>query len=176
MLCGGKRFHSAQVVRLADAKRMELGHALKADGRWRIIAFAPKSETGTAEGPVAELCRQLTRPDGFLARVTPKAADMDAVIDLRVVLQHDHRKVDLASLPAALLPRKGALELTDYEKVFCPDQKAGDIFDLRGIHRDMGAVIVVRPDQYVSMVVPFSGIDAIETFFDGIFRADVPGA
>jgi phenol 2-monooxygenase (NADPH) len=36
----GMRFHSAAVVRLADAKPMQLGHAARADGAWRIYAFA----------------------------------------------------------------------------------------------------------------------------------------
>jgi phenol 2-monooxygenase len=36
----GMRFHSAPVIRLADAKPIHLGHVVKADGRWRIFAFA----------------------------------------------------------------------------------------------------------------------------------------
>lgn len=36
----GMRLHSAPVVRLVDAKPVELGHCVKADGRWRLIAFA----------------------------------------------------------------------------------------------------------------------------------------
>src|ERR1700688_4160801 len=43
----GKRFHSAPVIRLADAMPLHLGHAAKADGRWRVFAFA------SAEAPVA---------------------------------------------------------------------------------------------------------------------------
>ncbi len=37
----GMRFHSAPVIRLADAKPVHLGHAVKADGRFRLFAFAP---------------------------------------------------------------------------------------------------------------------------------------
>ena len=36
----GMRFHSAPVIRLADAKPVHLGHVAKADGRWRIFVFA----------------------------------------------------------------------------------------------------------------------------------------
>jgi phenol 2-monooxygenase (NADPH) len=35
----GKRFHSAPVVRLADAKPMQLGHVIEADNRWRLFAL-----------------------------------------------------------------------------------------------------------------------------------------
>src|SRR4029453_4059636 len=39
----GMRFHSAPVVRVADAKPMQLGHVARADGAWRIYAFADPS-------------------------------------------------------------------------------------------------------------------------------------
>ncbi len=167
----GKRFHSAPVIRLADAKPIQLGHAMKADGRWRIVAFAPQPDSGTADGPVAGLCDRLSRPDGLLTRVTPEGADNDAVIDLRAIFQLGHRDLDLAALPPLLLPQKGPLGLTDYEKVFCPNPRAGDIFDLRGIDRQKGAVLVVRPDQYVSMLVPFSDTEAIGRFFQSFLTA-----
>src|SRR6185369_11672221 len=39
----GMRFHSAPVVRVADAKPMQLGHVARADAAWRIYAFADAS-------------------------------------------------------------------------------------------------------------------------------------
>ena len=74
-------------------------------------------------------------------------------------------------MPALLLPKKGRLDLTDYEKAFCPDNKAADIFDLRGVDRREGAVVLVRPDQYVADVLPLDACRDIETFFDGILLA-----
>src|SRR5262249_16327731 len=40
----GMRFHSAPVIRLADAKAVQLGHVVKADGRWRLLAFGDGAE------------------------------------------------------------------------------------------------------------------------------------
>lgn len=45
----------------------------------------------------------------------------------------------IGDLPPRLLPRKGSFGRTDYEKVYCPDPEAGDIFDLRGGDRDARA-------------------------------------
>src|SRR3954469_4053825 len=42
----GMRFHSAPVIRVADAKPVHLGHVVKADGRWRIFAFAGTGDKG----------------------------------------------------------------------------------------------------------------------------------
>lgn len=165
----GKRFHSAPVIRLADAKPMELGHTLKADGRWRIIAFAPQSDHGTQGGPIATFCKAVT---DIMRRVTPRGTDFDAVIDLRAVFQQSHRDMNWQDLPPMLTPQKGTLGLTDYEKVFCSAKGPNDIFDLRGVDRAQGTAVVVRPDQYVSLVVPLIAVEQIIEFFEGVLLQD----
>jgi hypothetical protein len=58
--------------------------------------------------------------------------------------------------------------LRDYEKVFGPDLKTGlDIFDLRGLDRKEGALVVVRPDQYIAHVLPLDAHQALAAFFAG---------
>ncbi len=52
--------------------------------------------------------------------------------------------------------------------MFCPDPDAGDIFELRGVHRETGCMVVVRPDQYVSHVLPLDDHEALADFFAGI--------
>ena len=74
-----------------------------------------------------------------------------------------------------LKPRKGKLGLVDYEKVFTPvDDVDKDIFDLRGIDRGAGALVVVRPDQHVSLVLPLDGYDELTEFF-GRFMKNAAG-
>ncbi|MGR3581150.1 MAG: hypothetical protein ACU0CV_15925, partial [Sagittula sp.] len=56
-----------------------------------------------------------------------------------------------------------------HEKVFSVDHKGmGDIFDMRGIDREKGCMIVVRPDQYVAHVLPLDGTAELAAFFDGV--------
>ena len=50
------RFHSAPVIRLADAKPVHLGHAVKADGRWRIFAFAGAEDPAAPNSGIRALC------------------------------------------------------------------------------------------------------------------------
>ena len=162
----GKRFHSAPVIRLADARPLQLGHMLKADGRWRLLAFADRTDTGGEEGQIARLCAFLETLASPMARCTPPGADTDSVIDLRAIFQQSHRDLDLGAMPRLLLPKKGRLGLTDYEKIFCADHVTGpDIFDNRHIDRDTGALIVVRPDQFVATVLRLSDFDALAAFF-----------
>ncbi len=165
----GMRFHSAPVIRIADAMPMELGHTVKADGRWRLFAFAPKGDAGQAGGPIRALCDFLAgSPDSPVRKYTPKGADIDAIIDMRAVFQQGHRDLDLGGLPALLKPAKGKFGLTDYEKAFAPDLKSGrDIFAMRGIDREEGCLVVVRPDQYVAQVLPLDGFRELSAYFDG---------
>ena len=114
-------------------------------------------------------------PKSPIRRFTPTGADIDSVIDVRAVFQQGHRELKVEELPSILLPRKGCFGLIDYEKAFCakrPDLKDGpDIFDLRGIDREKGAMVVVRPDQYVSNVLPLDAHDELAAFF-GRFLLD----
>ncbi len=165
----GTRFHSAPVLRVADAKAMQLGHVGKADGRWRLYAFAGRNDHVDIQTGVRALCRFLQdSPDSPVRRYTRPGQDPDALFDLRAVFQQSHRELAIESMPALLLPQKGAYGLHDYEKLFCPDLKNGpDIFDLRGVDRDRGALVIVRPDQYIAHVLPLDAYRDLASFFAG---------
>lgn len=173
----GTRFHSAPVVRLADAKPMQLGHVVKADTRWRLFAFCPDKEPSTQDSAIAKLCRFLAEdPASPVRRFTGRDQDIDAVFDVRAIFQQGTRELALETLPAFLKPRKGKLGLVDYEKMFCPDLKTGpDIFDARGIDRKNGCLVIVRPDQYVAHVLPIDAHDELAAFFSAIFLEQAPG-
>ena len=165
----GTRFHSAPVIRFADAKPVHLGHVVKADGRWRIFAFAGAEDPAASNSGIRALCNFLGEArESPVGRYTPRDADIDSVIDLRAVFQQGHRELAIEAMPAFLLPRKGRYGLTDYEKMFCPDLKGGhDIFAMRGIDRKAGCMVIVRPDQYVAHVLPLDGYKQLAALFDG---------
>ena len=165
----GARFHSAPVVRLADAKPMHLGHAARADGRWRLYAFAAAEDPADPSSRLAALCRFLeASPDSPVRKHSLAGADADSVIDVRAIVQQGHRGLVLGTMPGFLLPRKGRYGLIDYEKLFCPDLKTGpDIFELRGVDRAAGCIVVARPDQYVAHVLPLDGYAELSAFFGG---------
>ena len=89
------------------------------------------------------------------------------MIDVRAVFQQAHRELAIEAMPSLLLPQKGRYGLHDYEKMFCVDIKGGnDIFAMRGIDREAGCMVVVRPDQYVAHVLPLDGYKQLTEFFD----------
>ena len=167
----GMRFHSTPVIRLADAKPVHLGHVARADGAWRIYVFADRNDPTSENSRLRELCEFLASDASPITRYTPADADPDSVIDVRAVFQQGHRELAVDGMPSVLLPRKGRFGLIDYEKMFCPDPEAEDIFELRGVNREIGCMVVVRPDQYVAHVLPLHGHEALADFFAGILIA-----
>jgi phenol 2-monooxygenase len=163
----GMRFHSAPVIRLADAKRVHLGHVVKADGRFRLFIFADPCR-GAPSARVRALCQFLTdSPQSPVKRYTPPNADVDSIIDVRVVFQEGHREFNPEDMPPLLLPRKGRYGLKDYEKVFCAElNSATNIFDMRGVDRERGCVTVVRADQYVAHILPLDAYAEMTSFFE----------
>jgi phenol 2-monooxygenase len=161
----GMRFHSAPVVRLADARRVHLGHVARADGAWRVYIFGDGSDPTHGDSRARELCEFLASDRSPINRFTPAGAEPDSVIDVRAIFQQGHRELAVERMPPVLLPRKGRFGLIDYEKMFCPDPDADDIFDLRGVNRETGCVVVVRPDQYVAHVLPLDERQALADFF-----------
>ncbi|GAB3603996.1 FAD-dependent monooxygenase [Microbacterium aureliae] len=173
----GKRLKSAPVTRACDGNPVHLGHHARADGRWRIYAFADAARPGEASA-LAEWASFLQSADGPLARHTPEGADADAVFDVKVVYQQAFEDVDVTAVPEVFLPKSGPLGLTDWEKVFAAAPSAWndvDIFDERELSRD-GVVVVVRPDQYVAAVLPLSATSELADFFAGALRPQRVGA
>jgi phenol 2-monooxygenase (NADPH) len=168
----GRRFHSAPVVRLADAKQMQLGHVAQADARWRLYAFAGRGDAGAPGGAMRRLADWLeAHPESPVRRHTRAGEDIDAVIDVRAVFQQTFEHLAYENMPPLFKPMTGRLGLQDHEKIFCVDHKGvGDIFDMRRIERESGCVVVVRPDQYVAHVLPLDAYESLSRFFGGVLR------
>ena len=157
----GKRFKSAEVVRVGDGNVVHLGHHAKADGRWRVYAFGDR--TGDALAAWAE------KAEPLFARFTPADADVDAVFDVKAVYQQPFEEIEVTSAPALFQPKTGPLGLTDWEKVYAAGPSKWtetDIFAARELSRE-GVVIVVRPDQYVAAILPLDDTAELAAFLEG---------
>lgn len=167
----GKRFKSARVARVCDTNPLHLGHQAKADGRWRIYVFADAATAGAAS-LTTELAEWLANsPDSPLA-ATPEGADPNAWFDVKVIYQQDHTAIDMGAVPPVFKPQVGPFKLTDHENVFgiLPEE---DIFDVRGLDRN-GAMVVVRPDQYVANVLPLAATAELAAFFAPLLKPSLP--
>lgn len=159
----GERFHSSPVIRVGDARPMHLGHVARADARWRMYLFGDAS--GARLTALLDYLRDAEQSP--LRRGRAADEDIDAVIDVRAVFPHGHREIGVDTLHPLLAPRKGRYSLVDYEKAFALDP-ADDIYAARGINRDAGAVVIVRPDQYIADVLPLDDTARLTAYFDAV--------
>jgi phenol 2-monooxygenase (NADPH) len=137
-----------------------------------LVAFAGACDAGAPGSPVAKLCEFLS--ESPLKRFTAAGADVDSVIDVRAVFQQSHHTLAITALPGLLFPSKGRYGLQDYEKAFCAlTDVAQDIYAMRGIDRDKGCLVVVRPDQYIAQVLPLNDTAALADFFAGFMLSAI---
>lgn len=165
----GQRFHSAMATRVADGAHQHLGHLVKADGRWRIFVFGGAQDPTQTSSDMYKLIDFLAYETASpVQKYTPKASDVDAVIDTYAVFQQTG--ISMHDLHGYLWPAKGKYGLRDYEKVF-HTQVDNDVYDLRGIEREHGCVVIVRPDQHIASILPVTAHADLASFFDAFMIA-----
>lgn len=167
----GRRFHSAPVVRVSDAKQMQLGHVAECDTRWRIYAFAGENDSSAPGSAIHKLADWLLSNESSpVVKNRRNGEDIDSLIDLRAIFQQTFDQLAYEDMPSLLRPTTGKLGLQDHEKVFCVDHKGlGNIFDMRGINRENGCMIIVRPDQYIAHILPLDAYKELASFFEAIY-------
>lgn len=165
----GMRFPSAQVVRFCDAKAMQLAKALVSDGRWRLVIFAGDIRIPSAATQLQKLADYLQ--NGPFKKFTPKTADADSFIESIVVLSGDRNRIEQRQIPEFFSPTTGKWKMRDLHKTFIDDASYnsghGHAYETYGVDPERGAVVIVRPDQYVSKIVSFENMGNIGDFFEG---------
>jgi hypothetical protein len=153
---------------------MELGHAIEVGHRWTLFAFAPEVAAGDTTSTMWSLLDKLQNdPESPIKRSINAGHDPDNLLDLRAIYQQGFRDIYWESLHPALRPAKGKYGLTDYEKVFSTDGTGNpDIYDLRGIDRAQGVLILVRPDQYISQILPLSQTDVLFSHLNSVWSVN----
>ncbi|RMZ80662.1 hypothetical protein DV738_g2679, partial [Chaetothyriales sp. CBS 135597] len=171
----GMRMPSAQVVRLCDARAMQLAAALVANGRWRVVILA---------GDISRSADRLNRLGAYLETAvvrpfTPANADIDSVIEPVVVLHGDRHGMQQDQLHPLFWPQTGKWRLRDLHKTFVDDESwnsgHGRAYETFGVvpagpgNEGAGVVVIVRPDLVVAQVVGMDEHEAISGFFARVF-------
>ncbi|OBT86700.1 hypothetical protein VE02_04637 [Pseudogymnoascus sp. 03VT05] len=167
----GMRFPSAQVVRFCDAKAMQLVKALPSDGRWRVVIFAGDIKQPENAIRLEELGAYLYSSGGPIRSHTPVSADIDSFIEPIVVLSGQRVDTLQEQIPDCFSPPTGKWKMRDLHKVYFDDESYnsghGKAYEFYGIEPSRGAVAIVRPDHYISMITKIENHEAIGDFFRG---------
>lgn len=151
----GRRFRSEMCGRVCDLVHTHIGHEHTADGRYRIYVFADAEMPGESERLNAWADWAHEHLDSSL-------------FDVQVIFQQHYRAFDMRHVHPAFKPRVGDFQLLNMENAWGTLEDV-DIFETRGISRD-GAVVVVRPDQYVAGIFPLDQTDELAEFLGRTFN------
>ncbi|KAK8088327.1 FAD-dependent monooxygenase [Apiospora hydei] len=144
----GMRFPSAQVVRLCDAKAMQLVRALPSDSSWHIVVFAGDIRDGEVSARLDEVSRELS---DIMHEFVPEGVGPDSILHFVLVLSGRRTEIELQQIPEVFTPITGKLQLKCLLNVFVDDQSYssghGHAYESYGVKPQVGALVVIRPDQ-----------------------------
>lgn len=169
----GMRFPDNRLVMQCDGRPWFIHDKMPSDGRWRLLDFSGdfKSSPALAAQLVA-VADYFSSPESFIANYTPAGDRVDSVIELILVHASNANNVEWDDFPLAFRPRDSK-KVMDYWKIYGDMESlhggTGEGYEKFGIKRDVGALVVVRPDGYVSMVTTpdVAGVKEIGKFFEG---------
>ncbi|KAE9977476.1 hypothetical protein BLS_001379 [Venturia inaequalis] len=171
----GMRFPSAQVVRFSDARAMQIAKALQATGQWRLIVFAGDILQGTSLKRLNALAAGLISSKTLAPLLSLTKRKPSRTLEPLLVLDGKRVAIDDAvvdgtlKIPELFTLPDGEWELTFCHKIFVDDESYnyghGHAYDSLGIDPQHGAVVIVRPDHYVSMVTSMEDVEGITDFF-----------
>ncbi|KAK7951043.1 FAD-dependent monooxygenase [Apiospora aurea] len=144
----GMRFPSAQVVRLCDAKAVQLVRALPSDSSWHIVVFAGDIRDGEASARLDKVSRELS---DIMHESVPEGVEPDSILHFVLVLSGRRTEIELQQIPEVFTPVTGKLQLKCLLNVFIDDQSYnsghGHAYESYGVKPQVGALVVIRPDQ-----------------------------
>lgn len=80
-------------------------------------------------------------------------------------------ETELEEIPESFYPFSGKNNIRDLHKIFFDDESYnkghGQVYEYLGISPEKGAIVIVRPDQYVSAVISMDDYAQLGKFFDG---------
>ncbi|KAF0636494.1 hypothetical protein FPSE5266_02824 [Fusarium pseudograminearum] len=166
----GMRFPSAPVVRLSDAKPLQLNSVLTADGRWHILTFCSGNAIKDTLPQVASELEHLIK------KFSPSTDTADTVFNNTLVIKADRKTIEIDQLPEVFFPKSGPFSLRNVHRVFVDDSSpymlgCGEAFSKYDINPEQGAIVVVRPDLYVSRVLSLANANELSSFFKGCLNS-----
>ncbi|EXJ58879.1 hypothetical protein A1O7_06309 [Cladophialophora yegresii CBS 114405] len=168
----GQRLPSFLVLNHAEANIVHVHSMLPADGRWRLLVLAGDISQVAQMARLRTLCARMDAPSSFLRTYTPDGDKVDSVIEVLTIHAASRRKVEVFSLPELLRPFDSKLGY-DYWKCYANNYEGeeGDFDDAYaewGVDKDEGCLVVLRPDQHVSLVCGLQDVEEVEQFFSTI--------
>lgn len=160
-LAPGKRLPDFQMVNQSDAVPIRAYHRFLNDGRFRLLVFAGDISRDFAFSRLNQLGEWLTT--GLLSQRS----------GLEIITIHSSKRADVELMD--LHPTFRPWDEEDgwnYWTVYADDDSYheghGHVYERCGIEKEEGALVLLRPDGYISVIVSFEEKHDLLSFFDGL--------
>ncbi|KAK3312221.1 FAD binding domain-containing protein [Apodospora peruviana] len=176
----GQRIPDHRMGGQCEGRPWWLHERLPSTGAWRILNFCGDFQShDTLKQNVRDVGEYFVSADSFVKRYTPKETRFDSVVDNILIHACDNWAVEWNDVPEAWRP-KDHRGVVDYWKVFgdmdnlqgnlnppTNEGRTTGIYDKFGIDKDVGALVVVRPDGHVAKVTraDMEGVKELEGWF-----------
>ncbi|KAL0939545.1 FAD binding domain protein [Colletotrichum truncatum] len=185
----GQRFPSFKVIRQCDARLWELHHKLPSNGRFRLVVFGGDISKQGQRDLVNALGTWLASylPKLPTIKLSPasdphggtmkfKTEEDPSIVDVLLVHSAPRDQIELLRDVHEMYHPFDSKLGWDYDKVFVDGEtfyeEPQHAYEKYGVDPAKGAVVGLRPDGYVGLVVPLGhdGVQEIQSWFDGIFQ------
>jgi Phenol hydroxylase, C-terminal dimerisation domain len=195
-LVAGERLDAGWVTRFINGEPVRVIHEVQfnSPGGFRLYVLTGPLEKNQTK--LRSLAKGLLRPDSFINRyhgkvmagmeglpgLSPEAAQkspFNPFFAFLLVVKQNRFRFELSDLDD-LSPMNRYVYADDHQ---LGGERVGDLegdASVGGLHKkwglDDGAVVVVRPDGYVGLVVRLDELAVIEKYFEGFLRETAMGA
>lgn len=160
----GERFYSAQVVNAASATPDQLTTRIPFTGAYRMLIFAGNVAEKETMDRLNRTATYLDGPESPVSKYTPSNLPRWSVIDPVTIHSSPRTSVELYDLP-----QPSIFHPHNYKRVYVdePSYHRGDgkAYETYGIDKEVGAIVVVRPDQYVGLIAGLEDFELLDDYF-----------
>jgi phenol 2-monooxygenase len=152
---------------------------LESDGRFRVLVLAGDVRNLIRKQLVETLSQALSEHSELriplLDRYAAIPGRFNSPIDVFTIHCSPWREVELFDFPDALRPFN-PISGYAYEKIWCDDACPfdrycdGTAYENWGVDRALGALVVIRPDQYIGWVGKLEDLKGMTQYFDGVLK------
>lgn len=177
-LTAGERFPQALICKQADGQPWWTSRLLNSDGRFRVLLLVGDCRLEDQKSRILALNGGLS---ALQKRFTPPKQKLDSVIEVKAIHSAPLDDVELSDFPP-VLHQFDATTGWDFTKVwsdsecFWDEQCKGNAYEIWGVDRSRGAMVALRPDQYIGWIGELDDVAGVTKYFEGFLREPRPEA
>jgi phenol 2-monooxygenase len=173
----GERVRPVKLRNQADGAPLWTTRSLESDGRFRVLVLAGDIRNPIQKQRIETLSRALAGQSGTnispLGRYLGIPGRFESPVDVFTVHASPWKGVEFFDFPEILRPYD-SMKGWAYDKIWCDDHCIfdrycdGTAYEKWGVDRVLGALVVVRPDQYIGWVGELGDVEEMTQYLDGI--------